>query len=263
MSVKLMTLVFEESEARGNERLVLLAIADEANDDGKGGYPGFELLAHKCRLPKTTVRRAVDRLEERGELRVFRPEKRGRGHITRYEVTLGEKRAKVAQLEDEEKRAEKGQNGPQRAAEPTLTSDDDEYAVRETRNAKDTHSRELLNEGFERFWDAYPRKTAKGSARSAWPKAVAKEAQRVIAPLGPGYNLPEWRQSRAIDVIVGGARHYAHDPNREDAYTAHASTWLNGERWHDPPLPPRPGRPQANGRITTNTEYASGEAVGL
>lgn len=71
---------------------------------------------------------------------------------------------------------------------------------------------------FEAFWSAYPRKTDRKAAVAAWPKATKKAA--------PG-------------DLVAAALRYATDPNREDAYTLHPTTWLNRERWNDPPLPTR------------------------
>lgn len=77
---------------------------------------------------------------------------------------------------------------------------------------------------FAAFWKVYPLKTAKGAARKAWPKAL-----RAVG--GDG------------DKIVQAAYRYRNDPNREQQFTAHPSTWLNAERWDDDPLPPR----QTNG----------------
>lgn len=79
----------------------------------------------------------------------------------------------------------------------------------------------ILDPSFEEFWKAYPRKDAKGTARRAWLKAV-----RVASP----------------DRIIAGALRYNEDVNREDAFTAHAATWLNGERWLDGSLPGRDNR---------------------
>jgi hypothetical protein len=73
---------------------------------------------------------------------------------------------------------------------------------------------------FNLFWAIYPRKEAKGAARTAFIKACRK--------------VP-------FEVIVEGAKRFASDPNRQDEFTAHASTWLNQERWSDAPLPSRGG----------------------
>jgi hypothetical protein len=190
--------------------MVLLAIADEADDDGKGGYPGFDLLAHKCRLPKTSVRRAVDRLAELGELRVFRPAQRGRGHYTTYEVTIAEKRAKLAPSEIGPQRAESGHNGPEGAAAVPLTSDDGDtqYAVPGTQ--------EKNLSPFDRFWTVYPRHVGKQDAYRAWLK------------------LP---RDTDMEAVIAGAERYAKDPNRKAEFTKHPGPWLRDGRWTDEPLP--------------------------
>lgn len=78
-------------------------------------------------------------------------------------------------------------------------------------------------ERFDEFWKAYPRKAGKQAAIRAWPKALKlADAERIIA----------------------GAKSYADDPNRKDAFTAHAATWLNAGRWDDEPLPERELTPE-------------------
>jgi len=69
---------------------------------------------------------------------------------------------------------------------------------------------------FDAFWTAYPRKTAKGAATAAWVKALKKAT---------------------AEEIIKAAHAYRDDPNRDEGFTAHASTWLNQERWLDGPLP--------------------------
>lgn len=89
MSVKVQVWVYEHSESRLADRLVLLAIADEADDDGTSAFPSQRRIAHKARVGQTTARRAIDHLEEAGELYVIRPEKTGRGFFNRYIVLMG------------------------------------------------------------------------------------------------------------------------------------------------------------------------------
>jgi hypothetical protein len=72
MSVKAMSWVWDHSEADGNARLVLLAIADNAHDDGRDAYPGQQEIARKCRLSVRTVRRAIEELVALGELEIAR-----------------------------------------------------------------------------------------------------------------------------------------------------------------------------------------------
>jgi hypothetical protein len=80
--------VWHESHAIGAAFIVLLAIADEANDDGLcSAYNRSRAhLAKKCRLSERSVQRAVRDLVELGELRVL---ERGKGNQqSSYQVVL-------------------------------------------------------------------------------------------------------------------------------------------------------------------------------
>ncbi len=70
MSIKVSEWVWAHSQSEGTARLVLLAIADHAHDDGRDAWPSQERLARKCRVSVRTVRRAVDELVALGELEV-------------------------------------------------------------------------------------------------------------------------------------------------------------------------------------------------
>lgn len=82
--------------------------------------------------------------------------------------------------------------------------------------------------GFDDFWSMYPRKAAKGAALKAWASAVKK--------------------CDPVD-LVAAAKRYRDDPNRSDEFTAHASTWLNQERWTDEPLPGKSVRTGGQARM--------------
>ena len=71
---------------------------------------------------------------------------------------------------------------------------------------------------FDDFWKSYPLKVGKGAALKAFLKAI---------------------RTTDADIIIKGAQRYHSDPNRSQAYTAHASTWLNAQRWLDEALPVR------------------------
>ena len=71
---------------------------------------------------------------------------------------------------------------------------------------------------FPEFYEAYPRKAARGQAEKAWAKAVKT-------------TLPQ--------TIIDGARRYAalcRQKGTEAQYIAHPATWLNGQRWADEDL---------------------------
>lgn len=71
MSVKATTWVWDHSEASGSARLVLLAIADAADQAGENAWPSQQTIADMCRISVRTVRRLVAALVELGELEVF------------------------------------------------------------------------------------------------------------------------------------------------------------------------------------------------
>jgi hypothetical protein len=66
---------------------------------------------------------------------------------------------------------------------------------------------------FAEFWEIYPRRIGKGSARRAFIKACGLEA-------------PE--------IIITAAREFKHASSRtERRYIPYPATWLNAERWED------------------------------
>lgn len=81
-----MNWVWEHSPAKGNCRLVLLAIADCADDNGMNAFPSKQKLADKTLLDVSTIRRVVRRLEESGLLSVDRSTERGRANV--YTVNM-------------------------------------------------------------------------------------------------------------------------------------------------------------------------------
>ena len=78
MSVRAISWVWENSSASGNDRLVLLAIADSAEHDGSNAWPSVRTIAKKCLLSERTVQRAIRALVSSGELIVEEQEGGGR-----------------------------------------------------------------------------------------------------------------------------------------------------------------------------------------
>lgn len=68
-----MNWVWARSPTSGNERLVLLALADACSrDDGTGCWPSIATVARKANISERSVRRVIARLEEAGQLHVTR-----------------------------------------------------------------------------------------------------------------------------------------------------------------------------------------------
>lgn len=90
MSVKIMARVWEESQHKGSTLLLLLAIADHANDDGIC-WPSVETLAAKARVKPRQAQNLLTQLETSGELVVRRGH--GRKNTSIYVVAIGQKGA--------------------------------------------------------------------------------------------------------------------------------------------------------------------------
>jgi hypothetical protein len=69
---------------------------------------------------------------------------------------------------------------------------------------------------FDQFWEIYPLKMGKAKAFLSFKKVL---------------------KTIDFEIVLKGAQRYKSDPNREQAYTLYPTTWLNGHRWLDEPLP--------------------------
>ena len=89
MSIAVMNWVWANSSASGNERLVLLALADACSrDDGTGCWPSAATIARKANISARTVRRVIARLEAGGHVAVHRGGGRS-GSTNSYTVRTG------------------------------------------------------------------------------------------------------------------------------------------------------------------------------
>ena len=70
MSIEVMRHVWTRSKSKGNSRLILLAIADNANELGDA-FPGVNKLAAKGNMSVRTAQESIQELERLGELQVF------------------------------------------------------------------------------------------------------------------------------------------------------------------------------------------------
>ena len=102
-------------------------------------------------------------------------------------------------------------------ANPTLVSIEGKQGLKKpVRTEKPSCNSGGVGEGFEQFWKLYPRKVGKDKAEKAW--ARIKPAQALFD-----------------EIIAALAKHSAsHDWTKDNGqFIPHASTWLNGKRWHD------------------------------
>ena len=80
-------------------------------------------------------------------------------------------------------------------------------------------------EGFAAFWQAYPRRVAKGAAEKAY--------RRIIRD----------REATEAELLAGAMRYAAQRDGEDPRFTKHPATWLNGKCWTDEtPTNSRPPR---------------------
>jgi hypothetical protein len=163
MSNAILNAVFERSQSRGVTRLVLLSLADRANDEGRA-YCGASDLCKRTNADRTNVFRALSWLRESGEI-VVEPDKGPRG-CNRYLIPVNQwqnatsgKTLPVAICN-----IGSGKTPPK----PLLTPIDIETGA---------------NSDFSDFWKAYPRKVSKTSALKAWRKAKLPPLSELLAAL--------------------------------------------------------------------------------
>lgn len=85
MSIRVMTMVFDRYPGGGSERLLALAIADHARDDGTRIWPSIDELARKTLQSRSTVQRQIRRMVAIGWL-VPKGTGTGRGHTNEYSI---------------------------------------------------------------------------------------------------------------------------------------------------------------------------------
>lgn len=104
----------------------------------------------------------------------------------------------------------------ERQANDTASLFKEEY--KEDKEVKNARAREgeRLEDSFNRFWVAYPRKTAKQQALKAWQKLKPDEGltDTILSALERFKQTEQWRKDNG-------------------QYIPYPATWLNGRRWED------------------------------
>ncbi len=89
MSIKVMTMVFDRYPVGGNERLLALAMADHARDDGTRIWPSIAELARKTLQSESTVRRQIKHMVARCWLEPVRKASGRPGDTNEYRIHPG------------------------------------------------------------------------------------------------------------------------------------------------------------------------------
>lgn len=228
MSVKALTWAFDQPIA-GNEKVVLLALADHANEHGVC-WPSISLLMQRAHVGERTVQRAIQSLEDAGFITRERRQRENGGDTSNlYRLMFQKVSQCVSECISVDQRGSGGVNlappsvegGVTQTGGEGVTGDGGEGVTQTApiRTVRKNRHKEPSNISFdlefEEFWAAYPK-------RPNNPKAPAKTK----------YVNARIRQNVSHETIIKSVTAYAASRVGEDPkYTAQAVTWLNQRRW--------------------------------
>ncbi|MFJ4056549.1 helix-turn-helix domain-containing protein [Pseudomonas sp. NPDC089743] len=208
MSMELMVKAMKTKVGNPLRKLVLIKLADNASDQGEC-WPSYQHVADQCEIDRSTVRKHIKQLAAQGLLRIENREGPKGNSTNLYYLTLsgvGRNSTPVGPESIGVGPQPTGGVGP----ESTRTSHLSE-PVKEPKPVCTS-----LADGFEQFWKLYPKKKSRKDALKAWNK------------LNPDAGL------QAVMINSLGRHCVSRDWTKEAGqYIPMASTWINGERWHD------------------------------
>jgi len=212
MSAEAVTVVLHHSKAEGTAKLILWGIANHHSD--QGAWPSVATLAKYAAVSERRVQQVIRDLVNLGEISI--EEQGGFGtsqyKTNRYFILIGcpvdcdgslnhktGVKSGVSGVKSENIRGEIwGTSG----VKPTSPEPNKELN-------KNLHTSE---DEFQSFWNAYPRKDGKETARRSFIKALKKTTSQNLL-----IQLELYKKHNIQNSII----------------FAHASTWLNNERWLD------------------------------
>jgi len=210
MSIEIMSLVLNHSKARGRAKLVLIGIANHQGD--QGAWPSIATLAKYANASESSVQRDLRTLVDLGELHI-----EYQAAPTNYQYKTNLYWVTISGVSDFESGVSNGAVRGVRSNTSGVSPGDVQNIIKKPKET-------LINltSDFEKFWNVYPRKTAKKAAFKVWSNLDAD-----------------------FDEVLAGALRYGNDPNLPpEIYIPHPATWLRNERWNDPMLPERVKTPE-------------------
>jgi len=192
------------------DKLVLLALADWANEDG-ACWPSIKRLCLKSGIKERALQMAIKRLCDEGHL--SRTENSGKGVNYIVHPRIKCTPADIA---------------PPHETTPTPALN--------APNTSEIHQREKEKRAkpvspFDAFWSIYPKRVGKLAAQRAFEKAAKRDGDRVLAG------------------AHRFAEHLAEHPPDDPQFIPHPATWLNRGSYDDElSAPARTGRPMGGHR---------------
>lgn len=194
-----MTAVWDDPLPAG-QKLVLLCLADHANDDGSNAWPSVERIGRLCSLSSRAVQYHLRELQRTG----------------RIEVTSAASQHKPTAYRVTPRGAE---SAPRKVCAPQITSPGVQIpaprgaeSAPDPKRTKRTTSMLAGRPTFDLFWRDWPKKVGKQEAFDYWLKHV--------------------RLDEVPAIMVGVQRERVRGPE-ELKFLKDPVRWLKGRRWED------------------------------
>lgn len=211
MSIKFIDWAFRLDGLNPTKKVILIALADNADDDGKC-WPSMSRLCKKTGIStKSTVRKNIKELAELGYISI---ENRTRinGSLTSNMYTLGGGSKNDLGVEI----------NPRVGSEMGVGVGSDLGVLYEPPSKppiepSPNNDQKDLEIKFNRFWERYPRKIGKKKAKQFFAKINYADSEF-------------WR-----DFMFGLTEYVNHHEmiKTETKYIKHPASWINGEHWED------------------------------
>ena len=235
MSMMLMVKAFGVKVGSASSKLVLLKLADNANDQGEC-WPSYQHIADQCEMSRRSAMVHIDALCDSGFIEK-RTRKGPKGNSSNVYIVILSGKEVVSPSADSAPPSEQAappsaESAPTPSAESAPGISNSLEPVSEPVSEPlpcasdaaplDDHGKapELYSEDFNRFWKAYPSKKNKRTAALKFKKLREKKS------------TPEFL-AFLIEDIECRAKGHEWLKNNGD-YIPHAATYLNQERWNDP-----------------------------
>lgn len=230
MSIQAISWVLDHSKSTGNDRCVLIALANRFDaQHPERCYPSIETISKEANVSKSTALRCITSLVEMGELIRHKhagPRPAGaRRELNLYVIPAlsswspkGCQPDTLSEAKGVKSDAERVSTvTPDSTEEPTVEihrATSDLSLVQETlvaETAKDSD----VTAAFDEWWQGWPKKVSKGAARTAFKKALKVTDIETLTTARDAY-------ARLVRSRPDGMK-----------FCKHASTWLNQECWED------------------------------
>lgn len=217
---------FETKIGNPARKLVLLKLADQANDNGLC-WPSYATIAAACEVDRRTVIRHIKQLEKDGFLRVEKTynKEAGKNFSNRYHLTIANGDKKSLVTEDH--------HPSDKLSLPLVTKDHHPSVKLSPEPINEPINIEPINEpitddvasdnaippSFEDFWQLYDKKIGRKKCESKWAKISNSDKELIMETL-PAY----------LASI------------KDKQYQKHPITYLNNESWHDEIITSQPNQ---------------------